>query len=136
MRGENCRLLQRAQQGFRYHSPSSAHSRKPSSGKNQGQQLPNKDKRANVEVSWQVTGIRQDAYATSTVIQTEEQKIEQERGFYLYPTCTNQPEERGSSGRASGDDAADEGSALKQLEESKQKSQSIIVERQTPNTTL
>lgn len=49
----------------------------------------------NVEVSWQVTGIRQDAYANRHRIQVEVNKTEQERGFYLYPELFNQPEERG-----------------------------------------
>jgi hypothetical protein len=38
-----------------------------------------------VEVSWQVTGIRQDAYANRNRIPVEQDKPEQERGFYLYP---------------------------------------------------
>jgi hypothetical protein len=38
-----------------------------------------------VEVSWQVTGIRQDAYANAHRIQVEEQKPPRERGHYLHP---------------------------------------------------
>jgi hypothetical protein len=49
----------------------------------------------NVEVSWQVTGIRHDAYANKHRIPTEEQKLEVERGFFLHPDAFNQPEERG-----------------------------------------
>ena len=48
-----------------------------------------------VEVSWQVTGIRQDAYANKHRIQVEEDKPEQERGSYLSPEVFNQPEEKG-----------------------------------------
>ena len=48
----------------------------------------------NVEVSWQVTGIRQDAYANKNRIPVEEVKPERERGFYLYPGAFNQPEEK------------------------------------------
>jgi hypothetical protein len=39
----------------------------------------------NVEVSWQVTGIRHDAYADAHRIQVEEEKPRQEQGHYLHP---------------------------------------------------
>jgi len=45
----------------------------------------------NVEVSWQVTGVRQDAYANSNRIPVVEDKPEQERGSYLHPKAFNQP---------------------------------------------
>jgi len=48
-----------------------------------------------VEVSWQVTGIRQDAWANAHRIPVEEEKSERERGHYLHPELFNQPEERG-----------------------------------------
>lgn len=48
-----------------------------------------------IEVSWQVTGIRQDAWANKNRIPTEEEKPERERGSYLSPESFNQPEERG-----------------------------------------
>jgi hypothetical protein len=48
----------------------------------------------NVEVSWQVTGIRHDAYANKNRIKVEEDKPERERGFYLHPEAFGQPEER------------------------------------------
>jgi hypothetical protein len=38
-----------------------------------------------VKVSWQVTGIRQDAWANAHRIPVEEQKPDKERGMYLYP---------------------------------------------------
>ena len=38
-----------------------------------------------IKVSWQVTGIRQDAYANAHRIPVEEQKPVQERGHYLHP---------------------------------------------------
>ena len=38
-----------------------------------------------VEVSWQVTGIRQDAYANANRIAVEEQKPVAERWLYLHP---------------------------------------------------
>ena len=48
----------------------------------------------NVKVSWQVTGIRQDAYANKHRIQVEEAKPEPERGTYIHPESFNQPEEK------------------------------------------
>ncbi|HET8674934.1 MAG TPA: hypothetical protein VFO63_04025 [Blastocatellia bacterium] len=53
-----------------------------------------KTDKPSVEVSWQVTGIRQDAYANANRIPVEEEKPERERGFYLYPKLFNQPEEK------------------------------------------
>jgi hypothetical protein len=47
-----------------------------------------------VEVSWQVTGIRQDGWANKHRIQVEEQKSARERGFYVHPEAFDQPEER------------------------------------------
>jgi hypothetical protein len=47
-----------------------------------------------VKVSWQVTGIRQDAYANRHRIPLEEAKPESERGTYLHPDSFNQPEKR------------------------------------------
>ena len=48
-----------------------------------------------VKVSWQVTGIRQDAYANANRIRVEEDKPEQERGYYLHPQVFGQLEEKG-----------------------------------------
>ena len=48
-----------------------------------------------VEVSWQVTGIRKDAYANAHRIPVEEDKPEAERGLYLYPDAFAQPADRG-----------------------------------------
>ena len=47
-----------------------------------------------LEVSWQVTGIRQDAYANKNRIPVEQDKPERERGFYLHPEAFDQPEEK------------------------------------------
>jgi hypothetical protein len=49
---------------------------------------------ANVKVSWQVTGVRQDAYANKNRISVEVVKSETERGFYLHPDAFHQPEEK------------------------------------------
>jgi hypothetical protein len=48
-----------------------------------------------VEVSWQVTGIRKDAYANANRIPTEEEKPASERGYYLHPELFDQPESKG-----------------------------------------
>ena len=48
----------------------------------------------NVEVSWQVTGVRQDAFAKKNRIKVEVEKDERERGFYLHPEAFGQPEEK------------------------------------------
>jgi trimeric autotransporter adhesin len=44
-----------------------------------------KTSRPGVKVSWQVTGVRHDAYAEAHRIQVEEEKTPQERGHYLHP---------------------------------------------------
>jgi hypothetical protein len=48
-----------------------------------------------MEVSWEVTGIRQDPWANENRIQVEKPKPEDERGTYLYPEGYGQPESRG-----------------------------------------
>jgi len=47
-----------------------------------------------VEVSWQVTGIRQDAWANKNRIQVEEVKSEKDRGYYLHPESFGKEKER------------------------------------------
>ncbi|MEW6126669.1 MAG: hypothetical protein AB1757_06485 [Acidobacteriota bacterium] len=48
----------------------------------------------NIEVSWQVTGIRHDNWANSHRIPVEEMKSDNERGLYLHPEVFTQPEEK------------------------------------------
>ena len=55
-----------------------------------------------VEVSWQVTGIRHDAYANAYRIPVEEDKADGERGYYLHPEVFGQPESKGISARKAG----------------------------------
>ena len=45
----------------------------------------------NVEVSWQVTGIRQDAFANANRIPVEVEKAPADRGRYLYPEAIGAP---------------------------------------------
>ncbi len=47
-----------------------------------------------LKVSWQVTGIRRDAYAMANRVQVEEQKPEHLIGFYLHPEAFGLPAER------------------------------------------
>jgi len=48
-----------------------------------------------MEVSWQVTGIRQDVYAKANRIVVEEDKPLEARGYYLHPAAYGLPEEKG-----------------------------------------
>ena len=50
-----------------------------------------------VEVSWQVTGVRKDAWANKNRITVEEAKSEKERGHYLHPEAFGIEEERGTA---------------------------------------
>ncbi|HXU35475.1 MAG TPA: hypothetical protein VN937_03865 [Blastocatellia bacterium] len=50
-----------------------------------------------VEVSWQVTGVRRDAWANKDRIPVEADKKEGERGLYLHPDAFGQPAELGIS---------------------------------------
>jgi hypothetical protein len=50
-----------------------------------------KTNRPLVKVSWQVTGIRHDAYANAYRIPTEEEKPAAEQGYYLHPEVFGQP---------------------------------------------
>jgi hypothetical protein len=47
-----------------------------------------------LEVSWQVTGIRKDAFAEAHRIPVEQDKPERERGTYLHPSEHGMPKER------------------------------------------
>jgi len=49
---------------------------------------------AGLKVSWQVTGIRQDAWANAHRIPVEEQKDAHERGFYIHPELYGAPQEK------------------------------------------
>src|SRR5579863_1897152 len=49
---------------------------------------------AHVEVSWQVTAVRQDAYAKAHPLVVEEAKPTKLRGFYIHPELYGAPEEK------------------------------------------
>jgi trimeric autotransporter adhesin len=61
-------------------------------GKVANHQFVIKTDKPNVEVSWQVTGIRQDAFANTHRIQVEAEKAPADRGHYLYPELVGAPE--------------------------------------------
>jgi hypothetical protein len=61
-------------------------------GKVANHQFRIKTDKPNVEVSWQVTGIRQDAFANAHRIQVEVEKAPADRGHYLYPELVGAPE--------------------------------------------
>jgi len=48
----------------------------------------------NVKVSWQVTGVRQDAWANAHRIPVEVEKNAQERGYYIHPELYGASEEQ------------------------------------------
>jgi hypothetical protein len=48
----------------------------------------------NVEVSWQVTGVRQDAYAKAHPLVVEQEKEARLRGFYIHPEFYGAPPEK------------------------------------------
>ncbi len=49
----------------------------------------------NTQVSWQVTGIRQDKFADANRIPVEEWKNQENRGKYLHPTAWNKADSKG-----------------------------------------
>ena len=54
-----------------------------------------KTDKPNVKVSWQVTGVRQDAYANAHRFEVEQNKNATERGHYIYPELFGAPEAAG-----------------------------------------
>jgi hypothetical protein len=48
----------------------------------------------NMKVSWQVTGIRKDPWAKNNSLPVEQDKLDDERGYYLHPELYNQSEEQ------------------------------------------
>jgi hypothetical protein len=48
----------------------------------------------NVKVSWQVTGVRQDAYAKAKPLVVEQAKDARERGHYIHPELYGAPEQQ------------------------------------------
>jgi hypothetical protein len=53
-----------------------------------------KTEKPNIEVSWQITGIRKDPYAENNRIKVEVEKPDNEKGYYLHYEEYNQPKEK------------------------------------------
>jgi len=49
---------------------------------------------SNVKVSWQITAVRQDAYAKAYPLVVEQEKPANEKGFYIQPELFGQPAEK------------------------------------------
>ena len=49
---------------------------------------------SHVEVSWQITAVRQDAFAKAHPLVVEQEKAANERGFYAHPALFGQPPEK------------------------------------------
>jgi hypothetical protein len=58
----------------------------------QGNRFRIKGGKPGAKVSWQVTGVRQDAYANAHRIPVEEDKAASERGYYLHPDAFGLPQ--------------------------------------------
>ena len=71
-----------------------------------------KTDKPNVKVSWQITGVRQDAYATAHPLVVEQEKDTRERGHYIHP------ELYGASGQQSMEWARDP-QLMKRVQETK-----------------
>ena len=56
-----------------------------------GNQFSIRTDKPNVKVSWQVTGVRHDAFANANRIPVEVEKASADRGRYLYPEAIGQP---------------------------------------------
>ncbi|MBA3715069.1 MAG: hypothetical protein H0W76_21860 [Pyrinomonadaceae bacterium] len=50
--------------------------------------------RPGMEVSWQLTGVRRNAYAEKNRVRVEEMKPVAERGTYLHPEAFDKPGEK------------------------------------------
>jgi hypothetical protein len=71
---------------FRYQlTPIGSFAQATVSRKIEGNHFTVRTSKPNVEVSWQVTGIRHDAYADAHRVQVEQEKPPRERGHYLHP---------------------------------------------------
>jgi hypothetical protein len=54
-----------------------------------------KTSKPNVKVSWQVTGVRQDAWANANRVEAEVEKADREKGKYLHPELFGQDASKG-----------------------------------------
>ena len=70
-----------------------------------------------LEVSWQVTGVRQDAWARAHPLAVERPKHAAERGTYLHPEAHGQPAARGTAAAIQAAGAAAEAATAPRREE-------------------
>ncbi len=56
-----------------------------------------------IKISWQITGTRQDRYATAHRIPVEQEKPKMEKGYYLRPDVFRQPKEKSINWARNGD---------------------------------
>jgi hypothetical protein len=66
----------------------------------------------NVKVSWQVTGVRHDAYANMNRIPTEVEKSAKDKGTYIHPKAFNQPVSKGENYTSEGPSSLDQAPIL------------------------
>lgn len=59
--------------------------------------------KSGMKVSWQVTGIRKDSWAQAHPLIVEEEKPENERGYFLHPELYGQPRENSTLWRGNSD---------------------------------
>lgn len=64
------------------------------SGEVNNHQFSIKTDKPNVKVSWQITGVRQDAYAKANPLVVEQEKDARARGHYIHPELFGAPEQQ------------------------------------------
>jgi trimeric autotransporter adhesin len=74
-----------------------------------------KTSKPSINVSWQVTGIRHDAYADAYRIPVEEEKSKQEQGHYLHPELFGVSEQHAIGAHSSTPPAASDSPATASL---------------------
>jgi trimeric autotransporter adhesin len=85
-----------------------------------------KTDKPNVKVSWQITGVRQDAYAKANPLVVEQEKDARERGHYIHPELFGAPEQQSI-------DWARHPEMMKRMQETKAR-QSAAAQGQATNT--
>lgn len=73
-----------------------------------------------MEVSWQVTGVRRDRWAQAHSMAVEEEKSDNQRGYYLHPEVYGQSEERSI-------EWADNPEGMRQMKEERENPPSIEI---------
>jgi hypothetical protein len=58
-----------------------------------------------LEVSWQITGVRRDGWARTNPLTADQEKPEEEKGYFVHPEVFGQPPERALSAPGGGEAA-------------------------------